>query len=169
VLGRILGRDARRTVAMTAGATIAFAVLCAPVYALQRGPYAKNDSDWAEVSAAMAANAGPGDAVVFDESAKPSQRPRLAMRTYPDGFRGLKDVTLHVPYDRNTWWADRAYSVDQAAKRGRFDGVERVWLIEVDVEGVEDTWGLGELESLGFAETGRRIETHRSAIIELTR
>ena len=51
----------------------------------------------------------------------------------------------------------------------RFDGVERVWLIEVDGEGVEDTWGLGELESLGFAETGRRIETHRSAIIELTR
>lgn len=169
VLGRMLGRDARRTVAITAGATIAFAALCAPVYALQRGPYAKNDSDWAEVSAAMAANAGPGDAVVFDESAKPSQRPRLAMRTYPDGFRGLKDVTLHVPYARNTWWADRAYSVDQAAKRGRFDGVERVWLIEVDVEGVEDTWGLGELESIGFAETGRRIETHRSAIIELTR
>lgn len=169
VLGRMLGGDVRRTVAATAGVTIAFAALCAPVYALQRGPYAKNDSDWAEVSAVMAANAGPGDAVVFDESAKPSQRPRLAMRTYPAGFAGVRDVTLHVPYDRNGWWADRAYTVRQAGERGRFDGVERVWLIELDVDGVEDDWGLAGLRALGFEETGRRIQTHRSAVIELTR
>jgi mannosyltransferase len=169
VLGRRLGSDPRRTVAVTAGGAIAFAVLCAPVYVLQRGPYAKNDSDWAEISASMAANAGPGDAVVFDEAAKPSQRPRLAMRTYPAGFRGLKDVTLRTAYYRNDWWADRAYSVREAAERGRFAGVERVWLVELDVEGVQDTWGLGQLESLGFEESGRRIPTHRSMIIELTR
>ncbi|WP_285115404.1 glycosyltransferase family 39 protein [Leifsonia sp. fls2-241-R2A-40a] len=175
VLGRLIGGDARRTVAATAGVTIVFALLCAPVYALQRGPYAKNDSDWAEVSAAMAANAGRGDAVVFDESAKPSQRPRLAMRTYPAGFRGVKDPTLRVPYYRNDGWADRAYSVTQAAQRGRFDGVDRVWLIELEVvtpdgrSTVEDTWGLADLHALGFAETGRRLDTHRSDIIELTR
>jgi len=173
VLGRMIGGDPRRTVAATAGATILFAALCAPVYVQQRGPYAKNDSDWAEVSAAMAANAGPGDAVVFDESARPSQRPRLAMRTYPAGFEGVRDVTLRVPYYRNTWWPDQAYSVTHAAKLGRFDGVERVWLIELDADGVPGAqphdWGLAPLQALGFSETGRRIPTHRSVIIELTR
>ncbi|MGN7797596.1 glycosyltransferase family 39 protein [Leifsonia sp. 22587] len=170
VLGRLIGGDPRRTVAATAGATLVFVALCAPVYVLQRGPYAKNDSDWAEISAAMRANAGPGDAVVFDESARPSQRPRLAMRTYPDGFRGVRDVTLRVPYYRNDWWSDRAYSVPAAAQRGRFDGVERVWMIEYDdEEGVQDTWGLADLQALGFFETGRTITTHRSVIIELTR
>ncbi|MEV8212992.1 glycosyltransferase family 39 protein [Leifsonia sp. NPDC077715] len=171
VLGRMLGGDTRRTVSATAGATLVFVALCAPVYVLQRGPYAKNDSDWAEVSAVMAANAGPGDAVVYDQSAKPSQRPRLAMRTYPAGFAGLKDPTLRTPYYRNDWWGDTAYSVRQAAERGRFDGVERVWVIEnIDLEtGQQDTWGIDQLRAIGFGETGRVIDTHRSVIIELTR
>lgn len=173
VLGRTIGGDPRRTVAATASATIVFAALCAPVYVLQRGPYAKNDSDWAEVSAAMGANARRGDAVVFDESAKPSQRPRLAMRTYPAGFAGVRDVTLRVPYYRNTWWPDQAYSVKHAAELGRFDDVTRVWLIELDAQGVPgaapDEYGQAPLRALGFTETGRRIETHRSVIVELTR
>ncbi|MGO4301319.1 glycosyltransferase family 39 protein [Leifsonia sp. RAF41] len=169
VVGRSLGRDARSAVTATTIATVVFVMLCAPVYVLQRGPYAKNDSDWAAVSAAMAANAGPGDAVVFDQSAKPSQRPRLAMRTYPQGFRGLRDVTLRTPYYRNDWWGDRAYSVTQAAERGRFEGVDRVWVIEVLDDGVQDISGLPELQAMGFDERGRTITTHRSVIIELTR
>jgi mannosyltransferase len=169
VLGRLIGSDVRRTVSATAVTTIVFVALCAPVYVQERGPYAKNESDWAEISAAMAANARPGDAVVFDESARPSQRPRLAMRTYPSGFTGVRDVTLETPYYRNTWWGDRAYSVVQAEARDRFDGVDRVWMIELDVDGAQDTWGLTELRALGFDETGRRMTTHRSAIIELTR
>ncbi len=170
VLGRMLGGDPRRRVAATAGATLVFVALCAPVYVQQRGPFAKNDSDWAELSAVVAANAGPGDAVVYDEGARPSQRPRLAMRTYPAGFRGLKDPTLHVPYYRNDWWGDSAYSVRQAAERGRFDGVDRVWLIEVvDPLKGQHTWGLADLQAIGFGQTGRVIDTHRSVIIELTR
>jgi mannosyltransferase len=117
----------------------------------------------------MAANAGPGDAVVFDQSARPSQRPRLAMRTYPDGFRGVRDVTLRTPYYRNTWWGDLAYTVTQAAERGRFTGIDRVWLIEVDNEGVQDTSGLAALRAAGFDETGRIITTHRNVVMELTR
>jgi len=169
VLGRALGRDARRASAATTIATVVFVALCAPVYVLQRGPYAKNDSDWAEVSAVVGANAAPGDAVVFDQAAKPSQRPNLALRTYPDGFRGLRNPTLRTPYDRNTWWGDRSYSVSAAAARGRFEGVERVWVIEVVTDEVPDAWGLAELRQAGFDETGRVIPTHRSVIIELTR
>lgn len=170
VLARRLGRaSAHRTVLATASITLVVVAACAPVYVLQRGPYAKNDSDWAEVSAAVATHARPGDAVVFDERARPSQRPRLAMRTYPDGFAEVRDVTLQVPYDRNVGWADRAYSVPRAAAHGRFDGVRRVWLLELVIDGEQHTYGLDDLAALGFHETGVRVSTHRTVLIELTR
>lgn len=170
VLGRIVSRrDGIPTVAATGVGLLAVVAICTPAYLSQRGPYSKNDSDWAEVSAAMGAAALPGDAVVFDESTKPSQRPRLAMHTYPRGFRAVGDPTLRTPYDRNIGWADRVYSVQTAAELGRFDGVRRVWLIESDVDGSLDRYGLAELEALGFEETGRSIPTHRSMLIELTR
>jgi mannosyltransferase len=153
----------------TAGILVVVVAACAPVYVQQRGPYAKNDSDWAEVSAAMAAHARPGDAVVFDERARPSQRPRLAMRTYPAGFADVRDVTLQIPYDRNIGWADRAYSVPRAAAHGRFDGVRRVWLLELVIDGEQHTYGLADLRALGFQETGVRVSTHRTVLIELTR
>jgi mannosyltransferase len=95
------------------------------------------------------------------------------MRTYPAGFEDVRDVTLRIPYYRNTWWPDQAYSVKHAAELGRFDGVTRVWLIELDGQGIPgappDEYGLAPLRALGLAETGRRIETHRSVIVELTR
>lgn len=170
VIGRVA---ARRTgvpaVAATGAGLLLFVAVCTPVYLLQRGPYAKNNSDWAEVSTAMSAAARPGDAVVFDESTRPSRRPRLAMRTYPAGFTAVSDPTLRIPYDRNIGWADSVYSVPRAAQLGRFDGVRRVWLVEDDVDGRLDHYGLSELEALGFEETGRSIPTHRTMLIELTR
>ena len=145
------------------------ATLLSPTYLLQRGPYAKNDSDWAEVSAAMGAHARPGDAVVFDEATKPSQRPRLAMHTYPGGFASVADVTLRTPYTRSHGWADTAYSVPTAAALGRFDGVRRVWLVENDIDGALSRYGLADLEAIGFEETGLTVQTHRTLLIELTR
>ena len=170
VLGRLVSRRAGvPAVAVTGAGLLAFVAVCTPVYLSQRGPYSKNNSDWAEVSTAMGAAAQPGDAVVFDESTKPSQRPRLAMHTYPAGFTAVSDPTLRTPYDRNIGWADRVYSVPTAAELGRFDGVQRVWLVENDVDGSLDHYGLAELQALGFEETGRSIPTHRTMLIELTR
>lgn len=170
VLGRIVSRRAGvPAVAVTGAGLLAFLAVCTPAYLSQRGPYSKNNSDWAEVGAAMAAAARPGDAVVFDESTKPSQRPRLAMHTYPAGFAAVTDPTLRTPYDRNIGWSDRVYSIPKAAELGRFDGVDRVWLVENDVDGALDRYGLAELEALGFEETGRSIPTHRTMLIELTR
>lgn len=141
-----------------------------PVYVGQRTPYAKNDSDWAEVSAAVGAHAHPGDGVIFDESVRPSLRPRLAMHTYPAGFTGLVDVTLEVPFQQNYTWHDRALTVDQADARGRLDGIERVWLIEYAASGTTpDSWGVLPLEREGFVQTGVRVATHRELIIELVR
>ncbi|WP_348788984.1 hypothetical protein [Leifsonia sp. NPDC080035] len=170
VLGRLIAGRWRLPVAAATGAgVLAFVAVCTPVYLLQRGPYAKNDSDWSEVSAAMAAHAQPGDAVVFDESTKPSARPRLAMHTYPDGFAEVRDVTLATPFARNVGWADRAYSVTAAAERGRFDGVRRVWLVENDIDGDLSRYGMAELEAIGFEETGLMVPTHRTMLIELSR
>lgn len=152
----------------TAGALV-FVAICVPVYLSQRGPYSKNDSDWAEVSAAMGRVAHPGDAVVFDEGARPSQKPRLAMRTYPAGFAHVRDITLKTPYYDNDGWADRAYSVPGAAAHGRFTGVTRVWLIELDTDGHQHTYGITDLLNLGFHESGARVHTHREMLIEFVR
>ncbi|WP_426623455.1 glycosyltransferase family 39 protein [Leifsonia sp. McL0607] len=139
--------------------------LTVPVYLGQRTPYAKNDSDWAEVSAAVGANARPGDAVVFDESARPSRRPRLALHTYPAGFRNTADVTLALPFTENTGWRDSAYTVRQAAAKGRFGGVDRVWLIEYAASPTTaDSYGIAGLATLGFRATGLRIATHRAVV-----
>lgn len=170
VAGRVLSRrSGLPAIAVTGAGLLAVVAVCTPVYLSQRGPYSKNNSDWAEVSAAMGAAALPGDAVVFDESTKSSQRPRLAMRTYPAGFTAVTDPTLQTPYDRNIGWADRVYSVPEAAGLGRFDGVQRVWLVESDVDGHLDHYGLAELEALGFEPTGRSIPTHRTMLVELAR
>lgn len=170
VLGRfVTRRGAVPAIAATGVGALLFIAISTPAYLNQRGPYSKNDSDWSEVSSAMASVRQPGDAVVFDESTRPSQRPRLAMRTYPAGFAGVSDPTLRTVYTHNIGWADKVWTVPQAAERGRFDGVTRVWLIENDVDGRLHSYGLADLEALGFQKTGRTVPTHRSMLIELTR
>jgi mannosyltransferase len=159
--------SARRRLVLAAGvATIV--VLATPAYLGQRQPYSKNNSDWANISATLAQNASPGDGVVFDETARPYRRTRLAMHTYPAGFTGLVDVALKTPYQRNDTWYDSAYSVDHALALGRFDGIDTVWVIELKVGAATDTYGLAVLESAGFT-TRRTIPGHLSVIYELRR
>jgi mannosyltransferase len=151
-------------------AGLVLVALIAPVYYSQRTPYAKNDSDWAAVSAAVGSHAHPGDAVIFDESVRPSRRPRLALHTYPAGFAGLKDVTIDVPFQSNATWHDSALTVAAADERGRLAGVNTVWLVEyAATPSKPDSWGLDVLEREGFVQTGTRISTHRELILELKR
>jgi mannosyltransferase len=91
------------------------------------------------------------------------------MYAYPAGFTAVVDPTLKVPYTANDSWADSTYTVTHAAERGRFDGIRRVWAVEDDIDGVQDSYGLSELERLGFEETGLRVQTHRTVIIEYSR
>jgi mannosyltransferase len=161
-------RIAKKRVAVVALSLIVVVALAAPNWLQQRGPYSKNHSDWAQISSRMAALAKPGDAVVFDESVRPSRLPRLAMNTYPAGFTGLDDVTLKTPFYDNTTWHDNAYTIAEAARLGRFDGVHRVWMIEYAIGSKVDTDGIGDLTMLGFRE-GATVKDYRSAIIEFTR
>ncbi|MBT2501045.1 glycosyltransferase family 39 protein [Curtobacterium sp. ISL-83] len=163
-----LAERVRRPTVISAVAVVVVLIAAAPVWASQRTPYAKNNSDWAEISATIGARAVPGDAIVFDESARPSQRPRLAEHTYPEGFRNVRDVTLQIPYARSTTWRDTAMTPARAAALGRFAGVDRVWLVEYATPTHTDTYGMEDLEDLGF-RPGVEVRTHRSVIREYVR
>jgi mannosyltransferase len=152
------GAQTSRRGAWLAGIAIAAVVIAAvPVAVLQRTPYAKNQSDWNDISAFIRANAEPGDGIVFDDGARPSQRTRLAKATDPASFRDVTDLLLKTPYQRSYTWYDQTYGIPRAAGMGRFDGVDRVWVVELSFEGVEDTWGLSDLRALGYRETRRVV------------
>jgi len=163
---RRLARLARpRLGAVLVAVSVAAVVIAAvPVAALQRGPYAKNQSDWNDIAAFIRANAVPGDGVVFDDGARPSQRTRLAKATDPAAFRNVTDLLLKTPFQKSYTWYDQTYGIPRAAGMGRFDGVGRVWVVELKFAGVEDTWGLGDLRSLGYRET-RRVDGAGSVIL----
>ena len=90
--------------------------LAVPVYLDQRTPYWKNGgTDWQTVAEVVSELARPGDGIVFDESVRPSRRPRLAMHTYPHGFDGLVDLGLVRPVRRDR----RAVGCRDAPRRGQ--------------------------------------------------
>ncbi|MBN9185992.1 MAG: glycosyltransferase family 39 protein [Microbacterium sp.] len=151
----------RPWVAVAAAAALGATVI--PVWVAQRQPYAQNQSDWNQIAAAIHAHARRGDAIVFDEGVRPSRRTRLAMDTDPQPFAAVRDVTLAVPYARESTWHSTAYTVAQAAARGRFDGVGRVWVVEYSTGGLVDTWGITDLRALGYRRTETLVE-HRSVI-----
>lgn len=138
-------------------ALVLVVALIVPAYVTQRGPYAKNEgSDWRQAAAVLAREAQPGDAVVFDESVRPSRRPRLAMHLYPQSFRGLRDVTLETPYQEVPWLWDRTLPLNQV--QSRLDGVDTVWLVQ-NKGSRESTAGTDEhtLEEAGFTAVSRNL------------
>lgn len=139
-----------------------------PDWVAQRGAYGKNNSDWAVIGAEIAANAHPGDAVAFDDATRPSRRPRLALRTYPADFVGMKDVTLKTPYFDTGSWYDSDYSITDANALGRLDDVRTVWLVDYSTPTHTDTEGVAELRALGFTQAFT-IDNHRSVLREFTR
>ncbi|WP_234698317.1 glycosyltransferase family 39 protein [Lacisediminihabitans changchengi] len=161
-------RLAHRRVPLIALACAAIVAVAIPGWVQQRGPYAKNNSDWAVISADIRSLAQPGDAVAFDDSSRPSRRTRLAFDVYPAGFTGLDDITLKTPYSQNTTWFDSTYTVAEANRLGRLSGITRIWMVEYALPGHMDTAGISELESLGFTQR-TSVRTHRSVIMGFTR
>lgn len=142
--------------------------LAAPSYVKQRTDYAKGaGSDWAQASAYIASEAHPGDAVVFDNSVRPSRKPRLALRMYPDDYRGLLDPELAVPFSESPGLWDQTTPLAQDASK--LAGVSTAWLMtwagsKDDVNGTD----LHELVALGFA-LQEKTHIHTTNIYELTR
>lgn len=156
----LTGRRYRLRILALAGILAA----AAPIYLAQRGPYAMNGSDWAEVSRLVGAHARPGDGIVFDESVRPSRRPQLAVNTYPEGFRGLRLPALKTPYAENDTWYDSDLSLEQAFAEGRFAGLDRVWLVDYATGGHGDRYGMYELEEHGYHLSPVHYETYHALV-----
>ncbi|HEX4444337.1 MAG TPA: glycosyltransferase family 39 protein [Galbitalea sp.] len=116
---------------MKVGALGAIVALAIPTDIGQREPFAMpHGSDLSQTASIIGAEAHPGDAVVFDRTTLPSERPRLALHLYPSDFVGLKDVALRTPYrSRDHLW-DTTWPLDQVAQR--LNGVNTVWLLELN-------------------------------------
>jgi mannosyltransferase len=152
----VAGAFRLRTRWMKVAALGAVVALSIPTDVGQREPYAMSKgSDLAQSAAIIGAEARPGDAVVFDRTTLPSQRPRLALHLFPSDFVGLKDVALKVPYrDRDHLW-DTTWPLDLVTQR--LDGINTVWLLELT--GSPDTsqgTDVRTLEQLGYRVQSRQ-------------
>ncbi|MFE5671532.1 glycosyltransferase family 39 protein [Agromyces sp. NPDC056523] len=134
-------------------AVAALVALAVPAYVDQRTPYAKNGrTDWQAVSAAVAELAEPGDGIVFDGQVRPSRRPRLAMHVYPEGFRGLVDLTLIRPHHETDGLWD--VTAPLADVDHRLDGIDRVIVVSRSARGVDAD--VAVLHDAGFEPIERR-------------
>jgi mannosyltransferase len=135
----------------------------APGYLAQRGPYAKDHgADFRQAAAVVAANASPGDAIVFDQSTKPSRRPRLSLDLYPRQFAGLDDVALRRPLASRTVLWDAVAPLPAVADR--VEAHARVWAVESG----SDSTDVAVLRSLGYT-VEQAIPVHRTVVYELVK
>lgn len=158
-------RTARRidgTVASVVGVLLV-AVVAAPSIIEQRGPFGKDGgSDLRQTAQVIETHAAPGDAIVFDQSVKPSRRSRLALDLYPNAFAGLDDVALVTSYrDRPALW-DRVAPLSELHRQLSSHTV--VWVIE----GSTATPDVTALRALGY-EVEQSIPVHRSVVFELVK
>lgn len=151
---------------LQAGAVLLLLALVAPIYLAQRTSFAKDGSDWRQAAAVIAAAAHPGDAVIFDDSVRPSRLPRLALRLYPSAFSGLKDVTLGMPFQQTAGLWDT--TVPLASVSNELADTNAVWILQ----NVGSTEFVGtavrDLENLGFSHA-MTTTVNRTTIIEMTR
>ncbi len=143
--------------------TIALAVVIAvsvPILVAQREPYAKFDSDWAEVAQIIGSQSEPGDGVIFDDGVRPSRKPRLALRLYPQGFTDLVDLQLVRPYDETAeLWDEVAPLADVA---DRLSDVDRVWVVSRSKTGTAD-------DEATLVAAGYRLEESTTANLDTVR
>ena len=155
-------RVARATTAAVIVAALAAASL--PTYLAQRQPFAKDGgSDLRQSARLLASLASPGDAVVFDQSVKPSRRPRIAKALYPASFTGLADVELTTPYTHRARLWDRVAPLTDV--EASLAGHPVVWAVEVGGSSSDD---VAVLESLGY-DVAAVHPVHRTNIVELVR
>ena len=125
---------------------VVFAIVALPINIAEAGPYAKDGgSDLRQFSTIVSQVSQPGDAVIFDRTTLPSQKPRLAVHLYPQDYVGLIDVGLRVPFQNRTALWDLVSPVsDLDARLSTFDRV-----IAVEQHG-SDSPDLAQLQDQGF-------------------
>ncbi|CAN5143148.1 glycosyltransferase family 39 protein [soil metagenome] len=151
-----------------AAAVLALLALALPTDVFQRTEFAKDGgSDLRQAAQVIGSQAKAGDAVVFDETAKPSRKPRLALHLYPQYFTGLSDVTLRTPYTQRSGIWDSVWPI--AAIAPSLQTTSTVWDLELVTPGSTGIpANIVALERLGYS-ISRQIPVHRTVVYELTR
>ncbi|MCK2035745.1 glycosyltransferase family 39 protein [Microbacterium sp. SSW1-49] len=127
-VGSLLAAHRRRIVPL--GLVIALVVVCVPVYLGQRTPWAKDGgSDWRDVAEYIATNAHHGDAVIFDQTTKPSRDPRILVSLYPHAFSDLQDLALRTSYAERTHLWDAV--VPNMVAVADAPGETSIWAVEL--------------------------------------
>lgn len=159
-----IGVSAFSHATMRIAAVTAVVGLAVPAFIDQRTPYAKDGgTDWQTVAEVVDEVSRPGDGIVFDEEVRPSRRPRLAMHVYPEGFRGLVDLTLVRPYHETDGLWD--VTAPLSAVQDRLDGIDRVIVVLRSRRGADAD--LDVLRRLGFElSTLHGVESDRVAVFE---
>ena len=169
LLGWLLARIRPRIMAL---ALLVVVVATSSIsYFSERTPFAKNNSDWAQIADTIRSHAQPGQGILFDEGTRPSRAPRLALRTYPASFDGLTDIALKTPWYDTTNWRDSVYPSSVVASRlGSLHGsIKSVWLVEYRWPGTAtDTYNRSMLAAKGFVVVAE-YPGHASVVLELTR
>ena len=160
VLAELSRRDAARRIVPIVGLLL-IAAVAVPGYLAQRGPFGKGGADFRQAADVIAAHAIAGDAIVFDDSVRPSRKPRLALNLYPDRFDGLDDVALQHPLATTTRLWDSVKPIDEVDE---VRAHARVWAVVVGRKGPE----LDTLRSLGFS-VERAIPVNRVVVYEMVR
>jgi mannosyltransferase len=140
--------------------------IAVPGYLLQRGPFAKDlGSDWRQTADYLHSVAAPGDAVVFDETTKPSRRPELAYRLYPEQFAGLSAPEVLTPYyERAAIWDRMAPLADI---RSELLSAPSVWAIELPNAG-DTPEDVEDLTAHGYAVVSTHL-VNRLVVYQLQR
>ncbi len=152
------------TAALVAAALLALAAIAAPGYVFERTAYAKDGgSDWRQTADYVQAVALPGDAVVFDETTKPSQRPELAYRLYPQQFAGLTTPEVLTPYYQRARIWDLMAPI--AEIRSDLASAPSVWAIELPT-GKDTPEDVEDLTAHGYRVVGAHL-VHRLEVYQL--
>jgi len=172
-LGRLVVAQVRRvhqaprrllTGIVIAAVLAVFTAVAVPGYLAQRGPYAKDGgSDLRQTADWIGANAQQGDAVVFDETTKPSRRPELAYRLYPQQFAAVTSPEVLTPYyDRAAIW-DRMAPLEGI--RSELGSAPSVWAIELPAHGTVPL-DVQDLTAHGYRVVGIHL-VHRLEVYQL--
>jgi len=141
--------------AVLSAAVLLLGGLALPDYLHDRGPFAKDGgSDWRQTADYLAAQAQPGDAVVFDQTTKPSRRPELTFRLYPQQFAGLAVPEVGTPFYRRDRIWDRMLPI--ASIMTELASAASVWAVELPT-GTGIPQDVDDLTAHGYRVVGTHL------------
>jgi mannosyltransferase len=110
------------------GALALIAVIALPIYVSQRGPTAKNDTDWKHAASVLQLNAKPGQDIYYGPILTGGSLSTGKMRyAYPEALMKLNDITLdQTGVQSNTLW-DSQFPISQA--NGTLGTTSLLWAV----------------------------------------